>query len=189
MLHCCLFLLYRSRRKPIQYCLQTCWHERGICWNTQSLVLFSGQSVGPDLWAYVQHAELLVAWSCFSVRQCQSIQFSPGMRTNAKIFLSQIDFLFSDQLVACIRCLMSVCSRKNRCTMGKYVWHKPDGLIFVFMEIVKKYISWLWKVASFHLCHPLTCNALKMKIFGTNFITFMLGQKKWIFFFTNSCFL
>lgn len=22
--------------------------------------------------------------------------------------------------------------------MGKYVWHKPDGLILVFMEIVKK---------------------------------------------------
>lgn len=63
-----------------------------------------------------------------------------GMRTNAKIFLNQTELLFSYQLIACIRCLMSVCYLKNRYNMGKYVWHKPDGLIFVFMEVVEKYM-------------------------------------------------
>lgn len=151
---CCIAVCFYciNQEESLYNIVYRCADMRGMCWNTTSLVLFSGQSVGPDLWAYVQRGELLVAWSSFSVRECQSIQFSPGMRTNAKIFLSQIEFLFSDQLVACIRCLMSVCSWKNRCTMGKYVWHKPDGLIFVFMEIIiKKYISWLCKMASFPL--------------------------------------
>lgn len=130
--------------KPIQYCLRKCLHKRGICWNSRrSLVLFSGQSIGPEL--ICEHMfNMLNYWLFRLLFQSQTsmqkytVFSQDGMRTNAKIFLNQIEFLFSYQLITCIRFLMNVCYLKNRYNTGKYVWHKPDGLIFVFMETVKK---------------------------------------------------
>lgn len=105
--------------------------------------MFSGQSIGPEL--LCEHMfHMLNYWLFRLLSQSQTsmqkytVFSQDGMRTNAKIFLNQIEFLFSYQLITCIRCLMSVCYLKNRYNTGKYVWHKPDGLIFVFMEIVKK---------------------------------------------------
>lgn len=142
-LHYCIFLLYQLRVKPIQYYFYKCFRQRGRCWDTlRSLVLLSGRSVGPELMC--EHMLNMLNQWLFSLSELQtSMQKSPkfsrdGMRTNAKIFLSQIEFLFSYQLITCIRSLMSVCCLKNRYNMGKYVWHKPDGLIFVFVERVEK---------------------------------------------------
>lgn len=139
----CIFFLYQLRIKPIQYYLYKYFHKRSRCWSTpRSLALFSGQSVGPELMC--EHVLNMLHHWLFSLSQLQtSMQKYPvfsrdGMRTNAKIFLSQIEFLFSYQLITCIRCLLSVCCLKNRYNMGKYVWHKPDGLIFVFVERVEK---------------------------------------------------
>lgn len=120
MLHYCVFLLYQLRIKPIQYYLCKCW-------DTQSLVSFSDQSVGPEM--KCEHvlsmfsAQWLFSLSELHIGMHKYPVFSwDGMRTNAKIFLSQIEFLFSYQLITCIRCLMSFCCLKNRYNTGKYVW-------------------------------------------------------------------
>lgn len=117
-LHYCIFLLYQLRIKPIQYYLCKCFHKRGRCWDTQrSLVVFSGQSVGPEMMC--EHMLNMLNQCLFGFSELQmSMQKYPvfswdGMRTNVKIFLSQIEFLFSYQLITCIRCLVSLLSEKQ----------------------------------------------------------------------------